>query len=249
MSEPIGLEVDSGLARITLNRPERMNAFDEAAAHVWRDVTREATTRSDVGAILLTGSGRSFCAGGDVRAMADIDSGGPMVELAGVIGDGILALTESSVPVVAAVQGAAAGGGLGIMLTADWIVAAEDARFGCLYAKMGLTPDLSVTASLAAAIGERRALRLVLSDEMIDAATALDWGLVTETTPADRIVERAEEVARGWLAGATSAYGEAKRLIRSRPERTFREQLDEEARTIGRAFETPDAQARIAAFG
>lgn len=249
MSEPIDLEIDSGLARITLNRPERMNAFDEAAAHTWRDVTREATTRSDVGAILLTGSGRSFCAGGDVRAMADIDSGAPMTALAGVIGDGILALTESSVPVVAAVQGAAAGGGLGIMLAADWVVAADDARFGCLYAKMGLTPDLSVTASLAAAVGERRALRLVLSDEMIDAATALSWGLVTETAPAGRIAERAEEVARGWLAGATGAYGEAKRLIRSRPERTFRAQLDEEARTIGRAFETPDAQARIAAFG
>ena len=175
--------------------------------------------------------------------------------LAEVINTGIRSLTESAVPVVAAAHGTTAGGGLGILLSSDYAVVGSRSRLGSLYANIGLTPDLSVSAQLARAVGQRRALQLVLQDRLLSAAEAVEWGLVAEAVEgsdsadeADLVRARAEEVARFWLAGAAEAYGHAKRLVRSQPERTFAEQLSEEARSIGAAMATPDAQARIAAF-
>lgn len=245
---PILLSVDDGLARITLNRPTRLNAFDAETAHVWADVTAEAVSRDDVGAILLDAAGPAFCAGGDIAAMA-LGMGDETIEdLAKVINRGIRSLTTSAVPVAVAAHGTVAGGGLGIMLTGDYVIAGERSKIGSIYANMGLTPDLSVTEQLTRAVGERRALQLVLTDQLLDAQTAHAWGLVAEVVPDAEVGARAEQIARGWLAGAAAAYGQAKRLIRSRPERSAEEQLAEEARTIGAAYETQDAQTRITAF-
>lgn len=256
MSDPILLTVDDGLARLTLNRPARLNAFNAELARAWAETTVAATTRDDVGAIVLDAAGPAFCAGGDVLDMArTMGSGADIADLAGVINIGIRALTESSVPVVAAAHGTTAGGGLGILMCSDYAVVGADSRIGSLYANIGLTPDLSVSAQLARAIGERRALQLVLQDRLLSAPEALAWGLVAEVVEgadaeatAAAVRARADEIARFWLAGASGAYGQAKRLVRSQPARTFAEQLAEEARSIGAAFDTPDAQARVAAF-
>ena len=249
LTEPILLSIDDGLARITLNRPHRLNAFNAELAEAWREVTVSVAGRDDVGAILLHGAGSSFCAGGDVAEMAATMSGGVQVEeLARTINEGILALTESATPVVVALHGATAGGGLGIMLCSDYAVAASSARIGSRYANMALTPDLSVTAHLARAVGERRALQLVLSDLMLSADDALRWGLVAEVVADDAALTRAEEVARSWLAGASRAYGQAKRLVRAAPSRTLAQQLSAEAVAIGRSFDTVEARRRIAAF-
>ncbi|MGL3149404.1 enoyl-CoA hydratase/isomerase family protein [Microbacterium sp. A82] len=256
MSDAILFSVDDGLARLTLNRPTRLNAFNADLAQAWRDATIEATTRDDVRAILLDASGPAFCAGGDVLDMATtMGEGSQIADLAGVINIGIRALTESAIPVVAAAHGTTAGGGLGILLCSDYAVIGGRSKVGSLYANIGLTPDLSVSAQLAAAIGQRRALQLVLQDRLLTAEEALEWGIAAEIVAgadaaeeADRVRSRAEEIARFWLAGAASAYGQAKRLVRSRPERTFVDQLAEEARSIGAAFDTADAKARVAAF-
>lgn len=250
MSEPIIYRVEDGLARLTLNRPERLNAFNKELALAWREVTKDATSRDDVRAILLDANGSAFCAGGDVRDMAEhMESGKDITELAGVINEGLTALATSSVPVVAAAHGTTAGGGLGILLATDYAIIAADSRIGSLYANVGLTPDLSVTAHLSAAVGERRALQLVLRDRMLSAEEALDWGIAAEiAADADAVRARAEEIARFWLDGAAGAYGQAKRLVRARSDQSFAAQLDDEARTIGAAFETPDAQVRVRAF-
>lgn len=249
MTDSILLEVGDGLARVTLNRPDSLNAVDFAMGARWREVTRQVAADPAVGAVLLDAAGTAFCAGGDVRAMATGGgSGADLAEMAGVINDGILALTGSPKPVVAAVGGAVAGGGLGLMLAADYIVASENARFASRYANIGLTPDLGVTTLLPRAIGERRALQLLLTDTMIDAPTALEWGLVAEVVMPDRLGARAEEVARFWLHNATAAYGQAKRLVRVGADRAFAENLADEATTIGRSFDTEAARARIAAF-
>jgi len=256
MNDAILFAVDAGLARITLNRPTRLNAFNADLAHAWRDATTEATARHDVQAILIDATGPAFCAGGDVIDMAT-SFGGPedITALAEVINAGIRSLTESSVPVAAAAHGTTAGGGLGILLSSDYAVVGSRSRLGSLYANIGLTPDLSVSAQLARAVGQRRALQLVLQDRLLSAQEAQDWGLVAESVEgADAADEaalvrvRGEEIARFWIAGAADAYGQAKRLVRSQPERTFVEQLSEEARSIGAAMGTPEAQARIAAF-
>lgn len=256
MSDAILFSVDEGMARLTLNRPARLNAFNADLAHAWRDATGEATTRSDVKAILIDAAGPAFCAGGDVIDMAtNMGSGDEITALAEVINTGIRSLTESTVPVVAAAHGTTAGGGLGILLSSDYAVVGSRSRLGSLYANIGLTPDLSVSAQLARAVGQRRALQLVLQDRLLTAAEAVDWGLVAEAVEgsdsadeASSVRARAEQIARFWLDGAADAYGHAKRLVRSQPERTFAEQLSEEARSIGASMGTPDAQARIAAF-
>ena len=249
MTDPILITGDDGLARLTLNRPERLIAFNADLAAAWEAATREVTARDDVGAILVDAAGPAFCAGGDVLDMAtSMGSGAEIEQLAHTINAGIRVLVTSSTPVVAAAHGTTAGGGLGILLATDYAVVGRSSRIGSLYANIGLTPDLSVTAHLARAVGERRALQLVLSDRLLTADEAHGWGLVAEVVDDGQVGARAEEVARSWLDGATTAYGEAKRLIRSQPWRSLDDQLADEARTIGTAFDTTDAQARIQGF-
>ncbi len=249
MTDSILLQVDGGLARVTFNRPAFLNAMDFDMGRRWRDVAHEVTTDASVGAVILDAAGPAFCAGGDVLAMAG--SGASSADITGaahIIHDGIRTFVESDKPLVAAVQGAVAGGGLGLMLTADYIVASENAKFVSKYANIGLTPDLGVSTLLPAAIGERRALGLLLRDTTIDAATALEWGLVTEVVAASDVASRADAVARFWLDNATGAFGQAKRLVRTGARRPFADNLDDEARTIGTAFGTDESKIRVAAF-
>lgn len=257
--DPILFHVSDGLARITLNRPERLNAVDPAAIERWQWIAHEVADRDDIGAVLFDANGRAFCAGGDVRAMSELaaaaeasgaeSASATITALADAIHDGHRTLRESSKPIVAAVQGPVAGGGLGFMLVADLIVASEHATFASRYADVALTPDCGVSTLLPEAVGTRRALELTLTSRTLTAAEALDWGLVTEVVAPDALEARAREIAQGWIDGATAAFGQAKRLVRSGLTRDFQDALDDEARTIGAAFATPEAAARIAAFG
>lgn len=259
MSDPILLDVQDGLARLTLNRPQRLNAFNRDLAEAFAASAIEATSRDDVGAILIDAAGPAFCAGGDVIDMATAMRAGSELEaLASVINSGLSALTTSRLPVVAAAHGTTAGGGLGVLLSSDYAVVGANSRIGSKYANIGLTPDLTVTAQLARAVGERRALQLVLQDRLLTADEALAWGLVAEVVPsgdgtdasalAEAVRARAEEVARFWLAGAHAAYGQAKRLVRGASENSFADQIADEAATIGAMFDTDDARARVTAF-
>jgi len=238
---------DGALARLTFNRPASLNAMGFEMGRRWRDLAHEITADPSVGAVLLDANGPAFCAGGDVVEMATSGATGAAVtDAAHTIHDGIRALVTSDKPIVAAVRGAVAGGGLGLMLTADYIVASPDAKFVSKYANIGLTPDLGVSTLLPAAIGQRRALRLLLQDLTIDSETAQEWRLVTEIA-ADPGA-RADEVARFWLSGATAAFGQAKRLVRTGAGRDFADNLDDEARSIGTRFDTEESRVRVAAF-
>lgn len=264
MSDSILFEVDGGVAHVTLNRPARLNAINPDAATRWRDIAAEIARRDDIGAVLFDANGPAFCAGGDVLEMAglggrqaagaaDADAAAPgrgaMVrDLADTIHEGHRLLQEAGKPIVAAVQGAVAGGGLGFMLVADVIIASDRAKFVSKYADIGLTPDCGVSTLLPEAIGMRRALELVLTPRTLSAAEALDWGLVTEVVPSEALADRAREIAASWIQGATGAFGQARRLLRGGVGRSYQDALDDEARTIGAAIETPDAEARIGAF-
>ena len=253
MSDSILFTVTDGLAHVTLNRPERLNAINADAAHRWREIGLEIAARDDICAVLFDAAGRAFCAGGDVLAMStlgtDEASAGEAVHaLANVIHDGHRALRDSNKPIVAAVQGAVAGGGLGFMLVADVIVASERASFASKYADIGLTPDCGVSTLLAEAVGTRRALQLLLTPRNLSAAEALDWGLVTEVVAPEAVDARAREIAALWVGGASAAYGEAKRLVHAGKDRSFQQSLDDEAVTIGVAFDSVEARARVAAF-
>ncbi|MGO2658282.1 enoyl-CoA hydratase/isomerase family protein [Mycetocola reblochoni] len=249
MTEPILLSVSDGVARVTLNRPDRLNAIDAAAAGRWRDVAEEVTGRADVRAVVLDAAGPAFCAGGDVGAMAAGGTDGAAIrQLADTIHHGMRALRGGAVPIVAAVQGAVAGGGLGVMLTADIVVASTGASFQSRYANIGLTPDCGVSTLLPEAVGTRRALQLLLGDIRLDARTALEWGLVGEVVDPEDLAARADAIAASWASGPSAAYGQARRLLRADRSRSFAAALDDEAATIGAAFDTEDASTRIAAF-
>ena len=181
--------------------------------------------------MILDAAGPAFCAGGDVVAMATSGAGGEAVTAtAHVIHDGIRTFALSDKPIVAAVQGAVAGGGLGLMLSADYIVASETAKFVSKYANIGLTPDLGVSTLLPAAIGQRRALQLLLQDRTLSAAEALDWGLVAEVVPrgrrrrprrAGRAV-LARERDRGLRAGQAPRPRRRRSHVRGEPRRRSR---------------------------
>ena len=247
MSESILYTREGAVARLTFNRPDSLNAMGFEMGQRWRDLAHEVTEDASVAAILIDAVGPAFCAGGNVIEMGTGGAtGADVTAMAGVIHDGIRTFVESDKPIVAAVQGAVAGGGLGLMLTADYVVAADRAKFVSRYANIGLTPDLGVSTLLPAAIGQTRALRMLLQDITIDAQTALEWGLIAEI--ADDPGARAAEVAAFWLENATAAFGQAARLIRAGAQRRFAENLDDEARTIGVRFDTPESQHRVAAF-
>lgn len=247
MTDSIIYTREGALARLTFNRPASLNAMGFEMGGRWRDLAHEITSDGTVGAVILDAAGPAFCAGGDVVEMATSGAAGADVTAAAHrIHDGIRTFVESDKPLVAVVQGAVAGGGLGLMLTADYIVAAPRAKFVSRYANIGLTPDLGVSTLLPAAIGQTRALRLLLQDETIDAATALDWGLIAEV--ADDPAARGAEIAAFWITHATAAFGQAKRLIRAGARRSFTDNLDDEARSIGAAFDTPESRARVAGF-
>lgn len=247
MSDSILYTREGALARLTFNRPASLNAMGFEMGQRWRDLAHEITQDAAVGAVILDAAGPAFCAGGDVIEMGTGGaSGADVTAMAEVIHDGIRTFVESDKPIVAAVQGAVAGGGLGLMLTADYIVASPDAKFVSKYADIGLTPDLGVSTLLTAAVGQTRALRLLLTDTTISAHTALEWGMISEIDEDPGV--RVTDIAGSWLHGATAAFGQAKRLVRAGARRSFADNLADEARSIGAAFDTDDARGRVAAF-
>ena len=247
MSTHITLDHHDGIAHITFARPERLNAFDFEMGRQYRDACLSAVADPDTRVILITAEGPSFCAGGDVLTMAQADvPGSALTDGARVINEGILALTEAPIPVVAGVRGAVAGGGIGLMLAADYVVAGAGLRVAGKYADVGLSPDLGVSTLLAQAIGQRRALQLLLTNRELNADQALEWGLVAEVAQDADVSAR--KVAERWVASASGALGQAKRLVRAGAHRTFTASLEDEAVSIGEAYERDEAKERIGAF-
>src|SRR3954471_8731087 len=244
------MSVSDGVATIRLSRPDTGNALDLPAAIALRDAVGEVASALDrVHVVVLSAEGRLFCAGGDVRAMAAADDRPVFVaELAGVLHEALERLRALPVPVVAVVQGAAAGAGVGLVLAADVVLAAEHATFVAAYPSVGLSPDCGVSALLPAVVGARRAALFLLTGTSVDAATALDWGLVTEVCPAETLDARAGEVVATITALPRRAVGEAARLLRRSGERTYAAQLADEAATIARLSGGAEAGALLESF-
>jgi 2-(1,2-epoxy-1,2-dihydrophenyl)acetyl-CoA isomerase len=243
------LDVEDGLARITLNRPAVYNAIDLASARAFTAALGELEQTPSVRAVLLRGSGSAFCAGGDVGAMAGAaDRQEYLRELASELHEGLVRLTGLPAPVVAAVEGVAAGAGLGLVLSADLVIAGRSARLSTAYDKIGLSPDSGVSYLLPRAVGLARALRLSLTGAVLTAEEAMGWGIVSEVVPDSTVADRAQEVALRLAAGPHPAVAETKRLLRTAYDRDYREQLAEEARTIARMGASDDAASLIDGF-
>lgn len=240
--------VSDGIARIVLSRPEVSNAFDLSTAQVFGQAV-DAAAGEDVKVVLLSAQGDRFCGGGDVASMLDSsDRSGYLLELANELSVHLERLAGLDKPVVAAVHGAVAGAGLAFVLNADVTVAARSTKFVMAYSSIGLTPDCGVSYLLPRAIGQQRALELALTNRVLDAQTAQDWGLVAEVVDDGAALARAEELAAAMAAKSTFALGQARRLIRDSWQSTQLQTMQLEAQTISKAVTTPEATALIEAF-
>ncbi len=239
--------LDAGVLHLRLNRPQALNALDVATAEALLAVARQLPERPEVRAVLLSGEGRAFAAGGDLAAMrADPVSGArALIE---PLHAALRILTAIDAPVIAALHGAVAGAGLSLAAAADLAIAAEGTKFNLAYVNIGTSCDLGATWSLPRLLGLRRALEIAMLSESFDAAQAHDIGLVNRVVPAERLQEEAGALARRLANGPTQALGRIKRLMRASFEQPFGAQLDAERDAFLECAVTPDFAEGLEAF-
>jgi 2-(1,2-epoxy-1,2-dihydrophenyl)acetyl-CoA isomerase len=244
------LDISDGVAAITLNRPEAANALSAEMARELHDAVLHIDADDAVRAVIITGSGRFFCAGGDLKSFADQGDDLPrfVKGMAGEFHMAISRMHRMDAPVIMAVNGVAAGAGFSLMLAGDLAIAAESARFTMAYTRAGLTPDGSSTYFLPRAVGLRRAKELTLLNRMLSAQEALAWGLVNEVVPDDELAARGRALAAELAAGPTLAYGAAKRLLDDGLNATLETAMVDEAQAISAMARSADGREGIAAF-
>ena len=244
--ELIVTQVD-GLVVLRLNRPERLNALSpDMLRHMESEVPRLVAS-SDVRAIMITGTGRAFCAGGDVGGMGG--TANPEATQAGMKAAHIWlrTLRASEKLVITAVNGAAAGGGFGLAMIGDLIVASESAFFKAGFAELGAAADFGLAFTLPRAVGEVRATEILFSDRRVAAKEALAIGMISALLPADRFADDALEYAQH-MARVSRGTQLTKRLLRTDEVAAFARFLDAEATTQAEAFQSHDFREGVAAF-
>ncbi|MET8867296.1 enoyl-CoA hydratase-related protein [Nonomuraea sp. NPDC004580] len=211
----IRYDVADAVATITLDRPEAMNSLTAETKQALHDALRKAAHDRGVRAVLLTGSGRAFCAGQDLREHADnLEAGRGLANTVRAHYNPIVELISTMPkPVVAAVNGVAAGAGASLAFACDLRVASERAKFALAFAGIGLAPDSGASWTLQRLVGQGRAAELMLLGEPLDAARALELGLVTRVVPAEDVMKTATELAVRLAQGPTLAYGATKRAL------------------------------------
>ena len=243
-------EIRGAVAHITLNRPESYNALNAALgadlAHALEHCQREDGVR----AVVLSGACKAFCSGGDLKSFAEVGPGvGERVpELLDNLHLVVKTIASMDAPVIAAVNGVAAGAGVSMAAACDLVVARESATFNFAYTRAGLTPDGSSTYFLPRRIGMARTLDLALTNRTLSAAEAQEWGLVSRVVADDEFEHAVDALAAQLAAGPTRTFGAAKRLIRASWNATLDEQLDREARAFAEAIDSADGQEGITAF-
>lgn len=217
MDRTVRVEVADGIATVTLNRPEAGNALDMAMGRDLLEAALRCEADSDVRAVLLTGAGKSFGFGGDVRGMAEQGDAvaGYLNELTTYIHSAISSFTRMRAPVIAAVNGTAAGGAIGLVCMADLAIAGRASKFTLAYTGIGLAPDCGTSFLLPRVVGRRRALELFLTNRVLTADEALEWGLVNQVVEDAELLAQARALAARFAAGPTESYGAVKRLISS----------------------------------
>jgi 2-(1,2-epoxy-1,2-dihydrophenyl)acetyl-CoA isomerase len=247
MADPVLLDVVDGVAHLQLNQPDAANALDLPLARALKDAVAAIAADDAVRSVVVRGAGKRFCAGGDVGSFAAAEGRAAyLLELATEADAAVRALADLPKPVVAAVHGAVAGAGLAVMLSCDVVVADPPTKLVFAYPGIGLTPDCGVSWLLPRAMGQQRALAFALTGAVLTAEDARDQGLVTEVA-ADPVA-RATEVAQGWAAGAATALGHTRRLLRAGWDADRLATGAEEARTISSLIEGEEASALVAQF-
>jgi 2-(1,2-epoxy-1,2-dihydrophenyl)acetyl-CoA isomerase len=246
------VEKRDGFAIITMNRPDRLNAFNDELTFQIQDALKEAEKDKEVRALVLTGAGRGFCSGQDLqnRQFSDNSAARPS------LGDSIrrrynpivLKLRRMEKPIIAAVNGVAAGAGASLAFACDYRVVSENATFVQSFTKVGLVPDSGATFMLPRLIGLTKAFELMITADKIDAATALNLGLVNKVVPQDQVMTEALEMAAKLAKGPTKAFGLTKRAVNKAIFPDLEELLEYEAHLQEIAGRSDDFQEGVKAF-
>ncbi len=246
----VGLERKEGVATITLDRPDAFNAFNlEMGRQLFRAVL-EVDDDPAVRCVVLAGAGKAFCGGGDVKEFVEsLDRIAAVVkELTTYLHGVVSRLCRSDKPVVTALNGVVAGGGIGLALCGDMVLAAESARLTMAYSKIAATPDGSSSYFLPRLIGLRRSMELYLTNRVLSAREALEWGLVTRVVPDAELRGAVDALARELAQGPTRAFGAAKRLFHHSTWESLETQMELEAQAMASSGRTQDFRDGVTAF-
>lgn len=242
--------IEDGVATITLNRPDAANGINLLMAQEWADVTTRCDEDRAVRAVLITGSGKMFCAGGDLKSFAGLGAGigAGLKELTMYLHAGISRLARMDAPVIVAVNGTAAGAGFSLAVAGDLVLAAESAKFTMAYTAAGLSPDGSSSYFLPRLIGLRKTQELMLTNRRLNAQEALEWGLVNRVVADTELLTEAGKLARQLASGPTTAFGTVKKLLLTSLNTQLEAQMESEARGIAQLSGGSDGQEGIRAF-
>jgi enoyl-CoA hydratase/carnithine racemase len=251
MSDPAVLyEVRDRIATITLNRPENRNSMTDEVLEGLRDAVAQVSADKDVRCLVVTGSGRSFCAGADFKSGAQRDGDGAQLphERSFAMYSPFLSLLEIEIPIVGALNGHAVGGGLGLAVVCDIRVANREARYGANFVRLGLHPGMATTYLLPRLVGVPRALELLLTGRIISGAEAAEFGLVNYAVDPDQVMAKSMELAGEIASAAPIAVRMCKRSIYQNlnwdPVRAARDEAHAQSRTL----ETEDSREGIRAL-
>ncbi len=242
--------VEDGIARVTLNRPERLNALDHDLALELADTFDRLADEPTLRVVTLMGAGRAFMAGGDITVFRSAGEQAPEVigRLIGLFHRTIRRIRGLDAIVVAGVHGAVAGGGLGLALACDFVVASEDASFVPAYTKLGTNPDGGTTWTVTRLLGPQRALEWLMLGDTLDARSAEKMGLVNRVVAKDALAGEVDALARRIAAGPSTAHTTLKRLVDQASHTPLDAQLDAERDGFVKAAATPDFREGVAAF-
>ncbi len=248
--EKVLFDVVDGVAAITFNRPDSANAMDLDVMQRLMHISIECDEDPAIRSVLITGNGTFFSAGGDLDSFGEAaDKAGALIkEMTAYFHAAISRFSRMNPPIIAAVNGMAAGAGFSLVAACDLAIAAESARFTSAYTAASLSPDGSSTYFLPRLVGTRRAMELMLTNRRLSAEEALDWGLVNRVVPDGELMEESMELARRLAHGATLAFGTVKSLLHNTFSDTLETQMELEARGIAALTHTHDGQEGVAAF-
>lgn len=245
------LERKDSYAVITLNRPNQYNAVNLEMGKELMELITQLSHDRDTRAIMLTGAGKGFCAGGDVKEMgAFIDENPPVLfkKLTHNVHGIVSSILRIEVPVICAVNGPAAGVGFSLVLACDMAYASDDAGFTVAYPAIALVPDGGCTYFLSRTVGYKRAIEILYSNRRLSANEAMELGLVNRVVPKDSLMEEALRLTERLASGPTRAFGRAKRLMLKGMENPLETQLENERQLIASSADTEDFKEGVRAF-
>ncbi len=246
----IKFEREGAIARITLNRPEAANALNFDMGEELNEVASICRDDTGIRAVVLDAEGTMFCAGGDVMAFATAGKELPAAlrKLLDTFHPAVVTLSTMNAPVIASVQGVAAGAGLSLLSSCSFVIASDKASFMMAYTGIGMSPDGSATYFLPRQIGLRRTEEMMVTNRRLNAKEAADWGLVNQVVTADKLVATSQQLAEQLAQGPTLAYGTTRRLLLESFDNSFAQQLDAEESAILAMAKTRDGLDGVAAF-